>query len=336
MESLYLDNNIISYLHHPENYVNEPWKENIPLILDYFNETSDLSVLYSPAHLMDVRKGYLKDQQRAIEKLRFISYLTRKRRIAKYFHSGQVTVEEIDPEAFFLQDTENNIELHAPGRRKLNYLPLIHGNPAYERLKDKFIDFPKVERALAAVPIKLKRTKKSPTVYNLMCDFAVFIGEIINNDFPLYKPFREQAILQTGIAGKIAELDDPLSMIHTLLTATSLGQRILEGMNELMADDDPNNQEGAIFCLFMNLDFLGFKKDRITGNHGYMNIAADATHCFYASYCDLFVTNDKNTAKKAAAVYKYLGFNTKVTDMIGLVEWIEQRKARIPHVQKIF
>jgi hypothetical protein len=123
MAFLYLDSNIISYLHHPEDYPSEPWRQDVPVILSYINEIPDLRVLYSSAHLMDVRKGYLNDQQRALEKLGFISYLTCNRRIANYFHSGQVTVEDINPEVFFLQETENNVEFHAPGRRKLNYLP---------------------------------------------------------------------------------------------------------------------------------------------------------------------------------------------------------------------
>ena len=194
--------------------------------------------------------------------------------------------------------------------------------PAYDKMKTKRLDFERVKKALAAIPIKLKRTKKDPTVYNLMCDFAIFLSEMIENDFVLYKPFREQAIRETGLADKLALHDDPLSFLQTHLTATVLGQRIREGMNELMADD-PNDREGIIFGLFMNLDFLGFKKDKIKDGHGYMSVAADATHCFYASYCDLFVTDDERTAKKAEAVYKYLKISTKVLTMSQLADWVK-------------
>ena len=97
--------------------------------------------------------------------------------------------------------------------------------------------------------------------------------------------------------------------------------------------DDPFDREGIIFALFMNLDVLGFKKDKISGSHGYMSIATDATHCFYASQCDIFVTNDDRTAKKAAAVYKFLHLRTAVKTMPAFLEWIKDGAS--PHPNSI-
>ena len=326
MPLIYLDSNIISYLHHPEDYSGQSWQTDAPAILGFFEQDPHSAVLFSPAHLMDIRKGFKKDQQRALEKLQFLARLTKRRQLTKYFGSHEMRVEEVDPEAFFMEDNEYNAEFHAPGKKRLNYLSLIRRTPAYDRLKTKRLDFERVKRVLSAIPIKLKWTRKDPTAYNLMCDFAVFLGEMIENDFIIYKPFREQAIRETGLADKLALQEDPLSFLQTHLTATVMGQRIREGMNELLADD-PNDREGIIFGLFMNLDFLGFKRDKITDGHGYMSLAADATHCFYASYCDLFVTDDERTAKKTEAVYKHLKIPTKVLTMRQLVDWVKAHQS---------
>jgi hypothetical protein len=322
MHSVYLDTNIISYLHRPEECAIQSWHKDLPLALDFIDQATKTEFVYSPAHLMDVRRGYKKDRAKALEKLRFISQISRNRRLTKYYGSYDVLIKEADPEVFFLIDSEYNAEFHAPGKKKLDYLSLIRMTPAYERLKQKRVDIERVKRALAAVPIKLKRTRRDPTVYNLMCDFAVFIGEMIESDFPIYETFRRQAMKETGLAGMIAGKDDPLSIIQTHLNATLFGQRMKQGMYELMAED-PFDREGIIFGLFMNLDFLGFKKDKISDGHGYMSIATDATHCFYASHCAMLITNDDRTAKKAAAVYKYLNVKTDVKTMPEFLDWIK-------------
>ncbi|MBN8852401.1 MAG: hypothetical protein BGO55_01485 [Sphingobacteriales bacterium 50-39] len=235
----------------------------------------------------------------------------------------KTVVKEVDPETFFFQDNEFNAEFHAPGNEKLDYTILIEGCSAYERLKDKYVDFPKVERFLSAIPIKLTRTRNEPSVYNLLCDFAVFVGELINEGFPIYKPLRQHAILEANVAEKIAGLPDPLTLIQTLLEGTDFGQRMREGLQDLLYEET-DDREKIIFTLFMNLDLLGFSKEKITDRHGFMNLIADATHCFYASNCDIFVTDDERARKKSAAVFKYLQISTKILSMVEFADWVKK------------
>jgi hypothetical protein len=47
----------------------------------------------------------------------------------------------------------------------------------------------------------------------------------------------------------------------------------------------------------------------------------------YASFCDLFITDDERTAKKTEAVYKYLKIQTKVLTMRQLSDWVNARWA---------
>ena len=66
--------------------------------------------------------------------------------------------------------------------------------------------------------------------------------------------------------------------------------------------------------LFNILDFVCFHKDK-RGDH--VNIARlyDASHAYYASICDIFVSRDKRMRYKTKAVYHYLNVDTKVMDL---------------------
>jgi len=323
MTRIYLDTNIVSYLQHPEHYLSEPWQNDAYALRSYLEHAENIEVVYSPAHLMDMRKGYVKDELLAIEKLRFISNITRNRRIAKYMGSSEIVMERVDPEAFFFEKNAINAEFHVPGDEKLDYAAWVRENPVYEKLKNYKFDLVRLKETFTNFPVPLTESEKEPTVLNLMCDFAAFVGEMINHDFSLYKPLRAQAMQETGMTGRLAGSLDPLSILLPMLMETDTGRRVLQGMYEMMAEKDP---EGIIFGLFMNLDFMGFEKDKIAGNHGYMNLTTDATHCFYASYCDFFVTNDERTGKKSAAIYTYLGIDTKVMDMRKFAEWGNRKK----------
>ncbi|MBZ4190447.1 hypothetical protein [Niabella beijingensis] len=69
-----------------------------------------------------------------------------------------------------------------------------------------------------------------------------------------------------------------------------------------------HNRIAAIFEL---LDMLGYWKDKETNTSNYARLW-DADHCFNASYCDYFVSNDKRTRNKAKVVYRIYKAETKV------------------------
>lgn len=66
-----------------------------------------------------------------------------------------------------------------------------------------------------------------------------------------------------------------------------------------------------ISTLFNVLDFVGFWKDKKTEKS---NLARtyDSSHTYFASYCNLFVSNDKRARYKAKVAYEYNNIETKV------------------------
>ena len=56
-----------------------------------------------------------------------------------------------------------------------------------------------------------------------------------------------------------------------------------------------NEIYNKITSIYMQLDFVGVHKDKLTHKNGYNNLFNDALHCFYAAHCDIFLTNDKKS-----------------------------------------
>lgn len=77
-------------------------------------------------------------------------------------------------------------------------------------------------------------------------------------------------------------------------------------------------QEVFLSC-FNILDALGFWQDKINKGST-MNRLYDANHAYFASTCDYFVTDDRNTRNKANCVYKMYGYNTKAISYKDFIE----------------
>lgn len=73
------------------------------------------------------------------------------------------------------------------------------------------------------------------------------------------------------------------------------------------------NNIGAVFEF---LDSSGYYKDKYNCKSDFAR-SMDAQHCFYASYCDYFVTNDKKTGVKSKVVYNMFDLSTQVKSYKG-------------------
>ena len=65
-----------------------------------------------------------------------------------------------------------------------------------------------------------------------------------------------------------------------------------------------------------------------------MNRLYNANHAYFASICDYFVTDDRNTRNKANCVYKMYGYNTKAIsykDFIETTNMSDTNKAKSNH-----
>ena len=77
-----------------------------------------------------------------------------------------------------------------------------------------------------------------------------------------------------------------------------------------------------ISTLFNLLDFIGFWKDK---KSEWSNLARmyDSSHTFFASYCDLFVSNDRRARNKAKVAYLLNKIDTKVLSFEEFLKYDE-------------
>ncbi len=73
------------------------------------------------------------------------------------------------------------------------------------------------------------------------------------------------------------------------------------------------------------LDMFGYQSDKLKKKSNDMNnIINDANHTFYATYCDLFIAEDKNLIKKAKAIYSNKNLSTRVFNVEEFIENIDE------------
>ena len=72
--------------------------------------------------------------------------------------------------------------------------------------------------------------------------------------------------------------------------------------------------------LYLTLNFSGFRFDKNRNMH---NIITDAEHVFYASYCDVLVSDDSRLRSKASAIYLKSNIQTRIITSDELLSLIK-------------
>ena len=102
------------------------------------------------------------------------------------------------------------------------------------------------------------------------------------------------------------------------ITLTQVGKPFAE----IVKDYQKQKNEYMFFTsLYLALNTTGFSSDK---NRNILNIYTDAEHAYYASKCDVFVTDDSNLKEKAQAIYNLMGIHTKVIEKKQFVNMMEE------------
>jgi hypothetical protein len=104
-------------------------------------------------------------------------------------------------------------------------------------------------------------------------------------------------------------------------------------IENILKKDNKDTELAKFISFYLTLDFSGFQRDK---NHNLLNISTDANHGYYASYCDVLVSDDKKMREKNEAVYKKLGINTKVITSDNLVPFMESEIEREYNLMSYF
>lgn len=156
----------------------------------------------------------------------------------------------------------------------------------------------------------LPANRQNLTMFDVMENMAKMTRQLFF-DSELYKQLRNtlDGTMNNGKVTLNGEVD-----FNEAFKETHLQKTFLEVIKENM--HHPNKEEIPFYdfyqVAYQMLDSLGIDKDKITEKNSLTNIHNDALHSYFAHYCDLFVTDDKATAKKTKALYQLFEIDTKV------------------------
>ena len=90
---------------------------------------------------------------------------------------------------------------------------------------------------------------------------------------------------------------------------------------DIINDNLPDKRDDTLFvAIYLALDAVGFRTDK---KRTLINKYSDAQHAYYASKCDIFVTNDRKLKEKAQAIYNRFGIKTLIKSGSDLIDFME-------------
>lgn len=165
----------------------------------------------------------------------------------------------------------------------------------------------------------IPKDRDNVTMFHIMENMAVMIRQLFL-DSELYKQLRStlDGTFNNGKVTLNGEVDFNEALKETSLQKTFI-EFIKGNMHHSNKDEIPFYDFYQV--AYQMLDSLGIDKDKITGKNSLANIHNDSLHSYFAHYCDVFVTDDKATAKKTRALYQLFQIDTKVvtTDEFNLL-----------------
>ena len=143
-----------------------------------------------------------------------------------------------------------------------------------------------------------------------------YIFERFRQKVNLFNIDRNTLIEKLGIERKKINNYSPAEVVKYINQAFKLNFR-----TELLSyiDKAGNSRRDRINSLFNLLDFVGFWKDK-ENSRSNLARAYDASHAYFAGYCDYFVSNDKRARNKAIVVYSLLDINTNVVSFAEFLQ----------------
>jgi len=137
------------------------------------------------------------------------------------------------------------------------------------------------------------------------------------------KEQKEQTRLYFGIDSlhlNNLDIDQALEYLNEKINSLSAHQKLTD-LIEKSIYLHPGNKDFGLHnrfaAIFEILDLFGYWRDKVTENSDYARLW-DGLHCYFASFCDYFISDDKRTRYKSRIAYSVYNKNTKVVSSQGL------------------
>jgi hypothetical protein len=339
MIRIYLDWQIFKYLKEPEKYAEKSVEiQQLKSLLDSYENY--ITLCYSPAHIKDLTNKNLDKLQdeRLQSDLECINQITKGNYL---FYDGEkiillignsinaLNTVNLDIEGLFSIDSlfgdfgdakfdtwdfgniddkinlkslieKYNIDTHNKSIREVINLITSFLPP----LIDNFSDFKLSSQIYKKF---FYDTLKTGNNRDLITNYIQFLGHL-HMDWLVWQNIKELPD-KLGIPNNKNDWNEnTIKKIETFLQTqgNSITFSKLIEPNEYVDKKYYNFFVGA----FMILEELNYETDN--PKKGAYNFANDITHSFYATHCNIFISEDKKLVAKSKALYEYFNINTKV------------------------
>ncbi len=304
--TIYLDLNIFDRIEKIDSLEGKTKEEYLKLLELISNENVDLP--YSNAHLNDLYRGWKKNPNFIKSHLKNIENLTNNLCICQYWGERNIWWHKRNIHEFF-ESKKDEFDIFDETLGEFLDFGLGDKSPIH---LTKNIPLPyewimKMEKDKFA-QIMFPLTIENNTLYNLFADLYNFQIKL-KSDYSFYKMFKAQ------LSKNISTLKGNKDVVNYIRKSdeqpkhlkTDLFSIIDKYKPKFEIKENDNELYYKIVETFYKYDLEGYKTDA-----NFNNMFDDGLHTFYASHCDVFITNDDRCKYKAEKTYERLNIKTLV------------------------
>lgn len=318
MFRVYFDWNVYSYLRQKKGS-----EEPFTSLYSFLKRSKErILLVYSPAHLQDLKRSYFKSEKGRSQTeldLEFLGKMTDNHCLYEEYKGKSASPRKIDTKKYFkdiidndslfdfdfdnLINEEDNPQLALLWKSYVNLLKLMPSGVDPNKINElpkKYHHFKKF----------LSNTVSDNSFYSLMIDVINLMKSTEKEQSDVYKSVRNSAVEDMKIDTNPQNWGDAFVYLNNFFEKKKINKTFHELIEDIL-NSSKKKEELTRFDYFINyyisLDTFGYYRDKRMAN-----LIDDATHSYYGAYCDFFVTDDDNTFNKAKAVYNKLGIATEV------------------------
>lgn len=303
---IYLDLNIFDQLEKIDTLEQEQ-KNECDKLLNIIS-TQNIDIPYSNAHLNDLFRGWKKNPNYIDGHLKNIKKLTKDLCICQYWGERNIWWHKRDIFEFF-NSKKDELDLFDETLDELFDFGLGNNSPIHltkilqlpdqwvsKMSKDKFAQF------------MFPTTILEKSLYSLFTDLYNFQIKL-KSDYSFYKLFKAQ------LSKNISSLKNNKDVVNYIRNNDQIPKHLKNDFFSIAntykpkfeIKDNDNELYYKVIETFYTYDLQGYKSDA-----NFNNMFDDGLHTFYASHCDVFITNDDRCKYKAEKTFEKLNIKTLV------------------------
>lgn len=316
---IYLDWNILNLIEKKET-LDSIEKQTISA-LEEILRSGKIITPYSNAHLNDLIRGFKKNPNFIEGHLATIERVTKNLCICQYWKNEKTIFHIRNVREFFqaaIDEKEFEPESYENLFDEFDEVSALWGvQKSLLRLQPVPKEFKQVYQADPIFSIIYPRTRNEMNMLALCSDLYNF-SLLLHKDYSLYKSLRKFLITTMN---NLRQNKQVISGLQKLSVDKPKYLDIEQMFDEIKIDNKSvkNAHYDKVLNTFFKFDIKGYKADG-----QFSNMIDDSLHTFYASHCDIFLTNDDRCKYKAIKTYERLGITTRV---MTAKEFIEEAHA---------